>query len=177
MIKWLKDLWDKSGDKKFLLTHVLPIGALFFTWGFAGHLYMTSLDKKDLKEIEGKIEWIGTVTESSASRSMAKYHPLKIQLQDSPDLYRLNDYFKLDFKRIQDSLRVGDEIRVYRRSGLQTFVSWGKTNDIFIIEKGVMTILGLDRMIKYKQNQRDIFGVLAVICWAVYIGLIYRRNN
>lgn len=176
-MKWLKDLWDKSGDRKFLLTHILPAAGLFFTWGFLGHLYMTNLDKDDLKEIRGKIEWIGTVTESSASRSMAKYHPLKIQLQESPDMYRLNDYFKLDFKRIQDSLRVGDEIKVYRRSGLQAFISWGKTNDIFIIQKGDMTILGLERMLKYKKNQRDIFGVLTIICLAVYIGHIYNKRK
>lgn len=177
MIKWLKDFWDKSGDRKFLLTHILPTAGLFFTWGFLGHLYMTNLDSDDLKEINGKIEWIGIVTESSISRSMAKYHPLKIKLQGQSDMYRLHDNFKNDFRRIQENLKTGDDIKLFTRNGLQTFISWGKTNDIFIIQKGNETIFGLERMIKYKTNQRDIFAGFAILCWTIYLGYIYQKRK
>lgn len=178
MIKWLKDLWEKSGDGKlFFGTYILPLAGLFFTWGFFGHLYMSNLHKDDLKEINGAIEWIGTVTETSTSRSGAKYHPLKIQLQGESDTYRLHDNFKYDFKRIQDNLRVGDYVRLYRRTKIQSILSWGKTNDICVIEKDNTIIFGLEKMIAFKKEQMDTFAGLSMICWTLYILYIYDKKR
>jgi len=154
MIKWLKHLWEKSGDRKlFFGSYILPLAGLLFTWGLFGHLYMSNLHKDDLKEINGAIEWIGIVPETSISRSGTKYHPLKIQLQGESDMYRLHDNFKYDFKRLEDNLRVGDNVRLYRRTNIQSFISWGRTNDIFVIEKDNTIIFGLEKMIAFKKNK------------------------
>jgi hypothetical protein len=171
-------LWEKSGDGKlFFGTYILPLAGLFFTWGFFGHLYMSNLGKNDLKEINGTIEWIGSVTETSISRSGAKYHPLKIELQGQSGTYRLHDNFKYDFKRIQDNLRVGDNVRLYRRTKFQSIISWGKTNDIFVIEKDNTIIFGLEKMIAFKKEQMDTFAGFSMICWTLYILYIYDKKR
>ena len=178
MTKWLQDFWEKAADGKlFLGTYILPFAGLFFTWGFFGHLYLSNLHKNDLKEINGAIEWIGTVTEASISRSGAKYHPLKIQLQGQSDSYKLHDNFKKDFKRIQDILRVGDNVRIYRRTKIQSIISWGETNDIFVIEKDKTTIFGFEKMIGFKKEQMHTFAGFSLICWTLYILFIYDKKS
>jgi hypothetical protein len=177
MISWLKKLWDKSGEGKFLLSHILPMAGLFLTWGCLGHLYITTLDKEDLIKIDGRIEWIGIAPERSISRSGGTYHPLKIALIGEDDIYRLHDDFKNDFERILDSLKVGDDISLFRRSGMQTLVGWGRINDILAIEKNSATIFALERTLWYEERQRDILAFFMIVCWMGYAGHLYGKKK
>lgn len=170
----MERIWKNS----FLIRFIVPTAGIFFSWGFLGHLYMTNLQLTDLTPVEGRITYIDIVPEKSMSRSGGTYHPLMIQLNTGPELYRLHEEFKFRFDELLNQVQEGDVVTLYKRNRILAFLTWGRKNDIFQIDSNSVTLFKLEWMRNYKKNQMVIFGILAAICWIAYsVYWIHRTRN
>lgn len=168
MLKWLKYIWEESGKQSFLIRFITPTAGIFFAWGFFGHLYMTNFQLDDLTPVHGQVTFIDIVPEKSMSKSGGTYHPLKIRLDNSPELYRLYEKFKFRFDELMNQIDIGDDVTLFKCNRIQAFLSWGKRNDIFQIDSKNSTVFRLEWMLNYKDNQMTAFGIISVICWIAY---------
>lgn len=177
MKNWLKTFWKDLGDLSnpdFFHKYVLPALALFFTWGFVGHLMLLSLDKNSLVKNTGQVIHIAIKFEQG-TKQRYKYYPLKIGLTNHNEEYRLSDVFKNDFSELEQKILLGDTITIYTRHNWQTILGWGKLIDIYQIEKDGQTLFDISNVIAEKKSQTTIFTIFCIILWPWYF--IYRQKR
>lgn len=148
----------------WFVKYVLPLLALFFSYGFLGHLYTINLTKKDLINNSGVIENIKITTEYGGKLNY--YYPLIITLQNHN--YRLPDSFSDKFEFLKSKIAIGDTISIYSRSEYLTYIGWDKKDDIYCIEKNNKEIFQLQTMKDYKTNQMLIFLTISIILWGSF---------
>ena len=175
MINWLKTLWKNLGNLskgQFFHIYVLPGLAIFFSWGLIGHLYLITLDKSSLVVTKGQVEDIAIRFEQG-TRASYKYYPLKIELTNYPEEFRLPDVYKRDFAYLESKIQIGDTITLYTRHKWQVILGWGKQIDIYEIDKNGETLFSISEVVDEKKNQATLFSIFAIVFWTWYI--IYRR--
>jgi hypothetical protein len=155
---------------KWAIKYILPILAIFFTYGFLGNLYTITLTKNDLIKNTGVIQNIETKLEQSGRNN--KYYPLIINL--GFDNFRLIDSFKDNYDSIKSMIFVGDSVTIYSRSTILTYLGMGQKNDIYCIDKNGFEIFKFQDMISYKRNQMIIFLIISLFLWSSFF---YSRNR
>jgi hypothetical protein len=176
-MNWIKTLYIDLGnlpEAHFLLKYILPGLAIFFTWGLAGQLLNISLDKNSLVANKGQVTDIAIKFEQG-TRANYKYYPLKINLTNYAENFRLPDTYETDFPNLQEKILIGDTITLYTRHQLQTILGWGKQIDIYQIEKDGQTLFSISKVISEKKNQVALFSIFSLILWTWYI--LYRRTR
>jgi len=177
MTNWLKTLWKDLGNLpkgEFFHKYVLPVVAVFFSWGLAGHILLINLDKNSLVANKGQVTDIAVRFEQG-TRASYKYYPLKIGLTNCSEDFRLPDTYKRDFPFLQEKILVGDTITLFTRHQWQTILGWGKQIDIYQIDKDGKTLFDISKVINEKKNQATLFSIFSIILWTWYI--IYRRTK
>jgi hypothetical protein len=148
--------------------YVFPAAAFFLTWGCLGNFYQTRLDKSQLVANVGVVDNIDVAFEQGM-KSSYKYYPLLISLKNSSDNFRLRDKFGDWFPFLRDSIHIGDTITIYTRTKFQTIIGWGKTNDIYLIEKGNELIFPASIVRDYNAGQAKLLLVLALLFWTPFV--------
>ena len=174
MIERLKKFWKEFGTKEFGIKYILPVGGLFFTWGFLGHLYTQSLTLDDFVKTTGTVEQIEIVFEQGAK---SNYKWLTIHLNETGDSYRVHDSFKSRFKEFKTKISTGDTITIYTRTPLQTTIGWGQAADIYQIEKRGQVLFDFKWMKKFNKDQLWTTLFFSVFFWGIYIGLMINMNG
>jgi hypothetical protein len=179
MTNGLKTFWkDITNLSKadFGIKYLIPAIAAFMTFGTFGNFCMIKLDTDNLAKQTGPVNSI-QVRFLQGLKPSYKYHPLWIQLDNYPDEFRLMDTYSKEFERLQSEIKVGDEITVYYRNAFLTVLGFGKTYDIFQINKGDKIVLSMD-VIKDNYNHLVlIMGIAASILWALYYFLYTVRQR
>jgi hypothetical protein len=93
---------------------------------------MASLSAKDLLSVTGRLTECYTVVEEGAKYN---HRPMYLELSNFPSRFRLMDVYDDWFPMVQTNLQAGDTIRVYYRTGLQSFIGLGKRYDAYQVEK------------------------------------------
>lgn len=175
MIKWLKRFWFDLGNlpkPEWGLKYMLPVLQLFFTWGFAGHLYLATISKRQLVPETGIVKSIAVKMERGSRSS--KYYPLKISLMGKNYEYRVMDKFDSYFPAIQSAIIPGDTVSLYVRNYWQYILSWGRKKDVLLIEKKGHTVFPISAYRKDAQTLSIFLAFLSAIFWAVYF--LYKKK-
>ena len=170
MTTWITTLWkdfDRLSKGEFGIKYIFPGLAIFFTWGVLAHLYDVNLNRQNLRPFSGPISSI-SVQYEQGTKDHYKYYPLKITLSNYDSSFRLMDVFSEDFEHLQRQLSNGDTITLYTRNPLTSYLTWGKRDDIYQIDKGTQTLFSLTTMQNYKKNQMKFVSLFCIACWTIY---------
>lgn len=174
-MKRIKNFWLDLGNlpkHEWGLKYVLPPLALFITWGFAGHLYLSNISKEKLTPKIGIVKSIAIKLERGYRSN--KSYPLIISLIAEKGEYRIMDKFKDYFHKIQEDVLPSDTISLYVRNNWQYLLSWGRGKDVLIIEKKGETIFPISA---YRNDAKGLCIFLAFISaflWIVYY--LYKKK-
>ena len=170
MTNGLKKFWKELTNlrrEEFGMKYIVPVIAAFITFGTIGSYCMTKLDIDDLEKQTGQVNYI-TVRFLQGLKPNYKYHPLWIQLDNYEDEFRLMDTYSKEFQRLQSEIKIGDEITIYHRNQFLTVLGFGKTYDIFQINKGDQIILSIDIIKANYKHSVWMMGILAIVFWTLY---------
>jgi len=171
---FFEDLKNLSKGQ-FFQKYVLPILVTFFTWGLFGHLYLLTFKTSSLISNTGEVVTISIRHEIGGGRTRYRYNTLKFGLKNFQNEFRLRNEFQDYFSNLQNQIATGDTISLFTISKLQTFLCWGKQNDIYEINKNGIKLFGIENVKEYRRNQTIIFGVLGLLLWTWY--LLYRKYS
>lgn len=177
MANWFKTLIDDLGDlskPQFFEKYILPLFALFFTWGLVGNLILINLESNSLVKNKGQVRSIQVKLEQGRNRS-DKYYPLIINLKNYNDEFRLSDTYRNNFTALQQKITIRDTVILYTRNKWQSILSWGKQEDIYQIEKDGQILFELSKVITEKKSQATIMTFFCLILWPWYF--IYRQRQ
>jgi hypothetical protein len=150
------------------MVYILPLLALFITWGCIANFMQNNLEKKDLLQTKGVVSSINIVFEQG-TRKNYKYNPLVISLNESSEIFKLRDRLNDWFPLIQEKVHVGDTICIYTRTKMQSLLGWGTKNDIYIIEKNNTDILRAFVMQEYNTSQAIATLFFSLLFWIPYL--------
>lgn len=189
-------LHDLSTQSKagFFAKYMLPVLILFFALAVIGKLAQMGLTTKSLIANKGQVLSIGIQVEYGHTRSGSyKLYPLKIVLYKEPSSFegmnkisqfknlfqefRLLDNFRPKFFGITDEIHQGDTITVYTRTGWQTFLGWGRKNDIYQIEKNNKVLFPIRDMLDHQNGQMIIFTFFLLGSSAIYMAYRLSRRK
>lgn len=173
LIKRLYNDTQNLTKAQFLGKYLLPLVAIFFTWGIVGQILFVSLCPSLLIKNTGEVTTIAIQFEQGADKQY-KYYPLKIGLTKYPQEFRLPEIYKIDFPSLLQTIKIGDTITLYTGNKWETILDWGQI-DIYQIDKNGKTLFDISKIKATKKSDIKIFGYLSAIFWVWYI--IYRGTR
>jgi hypothetical protein len=176
MTNLIKKLWNDTQNltkAQFLGKYLLPMVAIFFTWGMVGQILFISIYPNLPNKIAGKVTSIAVQFEQGTERQY-KYYPLKIGLAKHPQEFRLPEIYKSDFPSLLETIKIGDTITLHSGYKWQTILFWGEQTDIYQIDKNGKTLFGISKIKAIKKSDIKTFGFLSAIFWIWYI--VYRDS-
>lgn len=168
----LKNFWSDFKNLsrfQFGCKYIFPAAAVLLTWMAVGGFYTAGLTKKQLAEYTGRVDNIGILSEHrNSKRNTYTYHSLRIVMLQYNEVFRLRDDFDYLFPVLLGKINEGDTITVYKRTPLQTLISWGNIDDIYQIEKNGVVLLPLNIVVNDNVTWAKWLTVMAIIFWMPY---------
>jgi hypothetical protein len=168
-----RDLMDLSRGE-FAVKYILPFIAAFMTYATIGSFCMAGLSTSSLEKQTGKVVDMQVAALQGARNT---YNPLWIRLDNYKDDFRLMESYSSSFKQLQSEIKAGDEITIFHRNTFLTILGFGKTYDVFQVDKGDKELFS----IKTVRNHYFKIGLLTAFfsfgLWTTYYLLHVRRRR
>jgi hypothetical protein len=144
--------------------YFLPILIVLFSWIIIGNLIELNYQKDNLNNISGTITNIKEICTRNNRKSQD--FELRIQLNSFKKHFRITDNF--NYKKIENKLKIGDEIKIYYRPNYYVLFGFGKQTDIYQLEYKYETLFNIS------DRKRNSKGLIKISLIAVLIfGSVY----
>lgn len=155
-------------NQEFTIKYILPAVALILTIITIGQLYTTSITENDLKETSGTVSRI-----MQDKYKHYKYTDDRIRIwSDNGDIFYFFDNRDDFFKKLRDSISIGDYLTISHRTYLQSWIGTGDEHKIMKIKKGNTTLYSFDQAKETFRNTGSFGSYVTIVMWIAYVFLI-----